>query len=76
MIKIYTTPICAYCKMAKEYFKSKNLQYEEISLVGNPDAQQLVIAKTGMVAAPILEIDGKFIVGFDRVKINEALGLK
>jgi len=61
--------------MAKEYFKSKNLQYKEISLVGNPDAQQLVISKTGMVAAPILEINGKFIVGFDRVKINEALGL-
>ena len=75
-IRIYTTPICAYCKMAKEYFKSKNLQYEEISLVGNPEAQQLVIAKTGMVAAPILEINGKFIVGFDRIKIDEALALK
>ena len=62
--------------MAKEYFKSKDLKYEEISLVGNPDAQQLVISKTGMVAAPILEINGKFVVGFDRVKINEALGLK
>ncbi len=61
--------------MAKEYFKSKNLQYQEIGLVGNPEAQQLVMSKAGMVAAPILEINGKFIVGFDRVKINEALVL-
>jgi glutaredoxin 3 len=73
MIKIYTTPVCAYCKMAKEYFKSKDLKYEEISLVGNPDAQQLVIAKTGMVAAPILEINGQFIVGFNREEIDNAL---
>jgi len=73
MIKIYTTPICAYCKMAKEYFKSKNLQYEEIPLVGNPDAQQLVMSKAGMVAAPIIEINGKFVVGFDHAKIEEAL---
>ena len=73
MIRIYTTPICAYCKMAKEYFKSKNLQYEEISLVGNLKAQQLVISKTGMVAAPILEINGKFIVGFNREEIDKAL---
>ena len=73
MIKIYTTPVCAYCKMAKDYFKSKNLKYEEIDLVGNADAQQLVISKTGMVAAPIIEIEGKFIVGFDRQKIEEAL---
>lgn len=72
-IRIYTTPICAYCKMAMEYFQSKNLQYEETSLVGNAEAQQLVISKTGMVAAPIIEINDKFIVGFDREKIEEAL---
>lgn len=59
--------------MAKEYFQSKNLQYEEISLVGNPDAQQLVLSKAGMVAAPIIEINGKFIVGFDRGEIDKAI---
>jgi len=58
--------------MAKEYFKSKNLQYEEIGLVGNEEAQQLVVSKTGMVVAPIIEIGGKFIVGFDRPAIEEA----
>lgn len=72
-IRIYTTPVCAYCKMAKEYFKSKNFQYEEISLVGNQEAQQLVISKTGMVAAPIIEINSKFIVGFNREEIDKAL---
>ena len=74
MIRIYTTPVCAYCKMAKEYFKSKDLQYEEIALVGNPDAQQLVMSKAGMVAAPIIEINGRFVVGFNREEINKALG--
>ncbi len=59
--------------MAKEYFKSKNLKYEEVSLVANPEAQQMVISKTGMVAAPIIEINGKFVVGFNREKIQEAL---
>ena len=72
-IKIYTTPICAYCKMAKEYFKSKDLNYEEVNLVANPEAQQLIMSKTGMVAAPILEIKGKFIVGFNRQEIEKAL---
>ena len=72
-IHIYTTPICAYCKMAKEYFKSKGLEYKEIPLVGNPEAQQLVMVKTGMVAAPIIEINGKFMVGFNRQEIDLAL---
>ena len=75
-VKIYTTPVCAYCKMAKDYFVSRSVQYEEIGLVGNEQAQRLVISKTGMVVAPIIEINGQFIVGFDRTKINEILGLK
>jgi glutaredoxin 3 len=72
-IRIYTTPVCAYCKQAKEYFQSKGVDYAEIDLVSNPEAQQLVVSKTGMVAAPIIEINGQFIVGFDREKIDQCL---
>lgn len=73
MIRIYTTPICVYCKSAKDYFKSKNLRYEEVGLVGNQEAQRLVVSKTGSIAVPIIEINGKFIVGFNRGEIDKAL---
>ena len=73
MIRIYTTPNCHYCRLVKDYFNSKNLKYEEVGLVGNPDAQQLVMSKAGMVAAPIIEINGKFVVGFNREEISKAL---
>ena len=73
MIKIYTTPQCHYCHVAKDYFKSKNLQYEDVNLVGNPQAQQLVMSKTGMFATPVIEINDKFILGFDKEKIDTAL---
>ena len=72
-IKIYTTPVCVYCKIAKDYFKAKSLPYEEIDLVGNTEAQQLVMSKTGMMAVPIFEINGKYIVGFNRQAIDDAL---
>ena len=73
VIKIYTTPICAYCKSAKDYFKSKNLQYEEVALVGNQEAQQLVLSKTGSIAVPVIEINNKFIIGFNRKEIDRAI---
>ena len=72
-ILIYTTPTCHFCHMAKEYFKSKNLQYEEVALVGNQEAQQLVLSKTGSIAVPVIEINGKIVIGFDRPKIDEYL---
>lgn len=74
MIKIYTTPICAYCNMAKEYFKSKGLAYNEVNVVSNPAAQKDMTEKTGgFLGVPVIDINGKIIFGFNRQEIDEAL---
>lgn len=70
-IKIYTTPSCAYCKMAKEYFKSKGLAWEEHDVMVDEKAREEMITKTGQLGVPVIDIDGKFVVGFDKSKINE-----
>ena len=72
-ITIYTTPTCAYCKMAKEYFKSKGLEWEEKNVATDVQAQQEMIAKSGQLGVPVIDIDGKIVVGFDRPRINEYL---
>lgn len=35
--------------------------------------QKEMIDKTGQFGVPVIEIDGKVILGFDRAKINEYL---
>lgn len=75
-IKIYTTPSCAYCKMAKEYFKSKDLEYEEYNVAIDVEKQKEMIEKTGQFGVPVIDIDGKIVIGFDRTKVNEYLGIK
>mgnify|MGYP001592030750 CR=1 FL=1 len=74
-IKIYTTPSCAYCNMAKEYFKSKGLTWEEYDVSTDIARQKEMIDMTGQFGVPVIDIDGKIILGFDRAKINELLGL-
>ncbi len=75
-IKIYTTPSCAYCKMAKEYLKSKDLEYEEYNVAIDVEKQKEMIEKTGQFGVPVIDIDGKIVIGFDRTKVNEYLGIK
>ena len=72
-IIIYSTPYCHYCKMAKEYFKSKSITYEEHDVMQDVKSRDEMIAKTGQLGVPVIEIDGKIIIGFDRSKINEYL---
>lgn len=68
--------MCAYCKMAKEYLESKNLHYEEYDVSKDIPKQKEMIEKTGQFGVPVIDIDGKIIIGFDKPKINEYLGIK
>jgi len=74
-IEIYTTPSCAYCHMAKEYFKSKGLEYEEIDVLKNVPKRQEMITETGQMGVPVIKINRQIVIGFNKSKINELLGL-
>ena len=73
-IKIYTTPNCAFCKMAKDYFKSKNFAYTEYDVSKDIEKQKEMIDKTGQFGVPVIDIDGKIVIGFDKPKIDQLLG--
>jgi len=75
-IKIYTTPTCPFCLMAKEYFRSKGIEFEEIDVSRDERAALEMIQKSGQMGVPVIEIDGKIVVGFDKEKIDELLNLK
>ncbi|MBI2121943.1 MAG: glutaredoxin family protein [Candidatus Sungbacteria bacterium] len=72
-VKIYTTPSCVYCKMAKEFFKNNNVAYEEKNVAQDAAARDEMIQKSGQLGVPVIDIDGKIIVGFDQPELKEAL---
>ncbi len=74
-VKIYTTPNCVYCRMAKEYFKKNNISYEERDVQNDLTAREEMIEKSHQMGVPVIDIDGRIIVGFNRPEIDQALGL-
>jgi len=74
-VEIYTTPWCAYCKMAKEYFKKNNVEYTEYDVADNAAKRQEMIDKTHQMGVPVIIIDGQIVIGFDREKIAGLLNL-
>lgn len=74
-VEIYTTPYCAYCKMAKEYFAKNNIQYTEYDVAADVARRQEMLDKTHQFGVPVIIIDDKIVIGFDRGKINQLLGL-
>ena len=75
-IIIYTTPYCSFCKMAKEYFKSKNIEYQEYDVMVDVSKREEMIKKSGQLGVPVIDIGGKIVIGFNKPKINEYLEIK
>lgn len=66
--------------MQKDYFKDKKIEYKEILVDNNPDEAMKMVAISGQMGVPFTVIDqddGKrvTILGFDRPRIDEALGI-
>ena len=72
-VLIYTTPTCPYCVMAKDYFKSRGVKYKEADVSKDKKAALHMVAKTKQMGVPVIDINGKIIVGFDKHEIDKAL---
>lgn len=75
-IIVYSTPSCGYCDLAKDFFKANKMAFKEIDVSEDEKAAQDMIHKSGQMGVPVIEIDGKVIVGFDKPAIKKALGIK
>jgi len=80
-ITVYSTTTCPYCKMLKDYLAEKVIAFSE-KLVDQDDAARDEMMKDsgGFLGVPftvIAQDDGskEIIVGFDKGKINQVLGL-
>lgn len=74
-VKVYSTPTCPYCTMAKEFLRQNNIEFTDIDVSQDQQAAQEMINRSGQMGVPQLDIDGNIIVGFDKSAIRRALNL-
>jgi glutaredoxin 3 len=75
-VKVYSTPSCPFCTMAKNFLKEHKIKFEDINVSTDRDAAREMIEKSGQMGVPVIEIDGKMVVGFDKEKIKKLLNIK
>ena len=63
------------CKAAKEFLKANGLAYTERNVSEDRQAAKDLIVKTGQRKLPTIDVDGKFVFGFEQDKLEELLGL-
>ena len=56
--------------------KSHHIDFEDIDVSLNEALLNEMIEKSKQGSVPVVDIDGEFITGFDKKKINELLKIK
>jgi glutaredoxin-like YruB-family protein len=74
-VKIYSTPTCPYCIRVKQFLKENKIVFEDLDVSSSQEAAEEMIQKSGQMTVPVLDIDGEIIMGFDKERIKQALGL-
>ena len=80
-IKLYSTMSCPYCKMEHTFLTQHNIEHEVTYVDLNPQEAENLVKKTGQMGVPVTEIqydqaDSEFIVGFDKERLSQILGIK
>lgn len=75
-VLVFTTPTCAWCNRLKTYLRERRIAFREVDISRDDRAAKDVVRKTGQVGVPVIEIDGRAVVGFDKARIDSLLGLR
>lgn len=75
-VKIYVTNSCPYCHMATDFLMANKIEFDEVNVEDDQEAAAELLIRTGQMGVPVIEIDGKIIIGFDKEALKKALKLK
>jgi glutaredoxin len=75
---LYALSTCPFCKMAKRFFESRNIPYNfvDVDLLPEEEKEKTVAEVqriSGRRAFPVIVIGEEVIVGYDELRIREAL---
>lgn len=79
-VTLYSTTTCPYCRMEKDYLEKNKVQFKQVLVDTDRKAAEEMVQKTGQMGVPVTEVqfddgDEEFIVGFDKGRLNELLGI-
>lgn len=72
---VFSTPTCTYCNRAKHYFRQQGVRFRDVDVSKDPAAARDMVRRSGQQGVPVIDINGKIIVGFNKPEIDKLLEL-
>lgn len=72
---VYTTPTCVWCGRVKSWLTQQGVSYREVDISADSRAADALVAKSGQMGVPQIEVGSEIVVGFDRPRLAALLGV-
>jgi glutaredoxin 3 len=73
-VVVYTTERCSYCVRVKMLLKSREIDFEEVNLAGDPEGFVELAQKTGMMTLPQVLVGDTFLGGYQETAAADQSG--
>lgn len=77
-IRMYTTSWCSDCRYAKQFLRERGIQFEEVNVDEDPDAEELILrVNNGRRKVPTLQVGERYFAcsPFDPDLLADELGI-
>lgn len=75
-VVVYSGPGCPACGVLKTYLRRHGVAFREVDISRDPRAAETIARRSGMMAVPQTDINGRLVVGFDQAKLDRLLGIQ
>ena len=75
-VTIYSLPTCHTCHEVKEFLNKNNISFTDYDVSSDEARKNEMVEKSGQMSVPVIFVEGEMVLGFDRSKLAELLGIK
>jgi len=74
-VKLYSAPDCMFCEKVKHFLQNHKIEFVEVDVSVDRDAAIELVEKSGQLGVPMLDADGKILIGYDKDELRKAFGI-
>ena len=75
-VTVYSKPTCGFCNAAKRYLKEQRVRFRDVDVSRDARAADEMALRAGQRVVPVIDVNGRLIVGFDKRRLSRALGIR
>ncbi len=72
-IVVFSTPSCGWCRKVKSYLREKGFKFRDVDISRDQKAAMDVQRRTGSTSVPVVLINNRPIIGFNKAEIDKLL---